>query len=141
MVGMHIALVPPSPNANTVAEVQREMAILWGRHIAPWWEAANGAQPGMTNSAAALFNAATGTYESKPVAQNPFCSGHSQLADGSVIATGGEMPSSEYAEVGQGLHRNQSPASAHMLQTDPTQLQPVLEHCRPARAGARELPR
>ena len=49
------------------------------RHIAPWWEAINGAQPGMTNSAAALYDAVTGAYEARPTPYNPFCSGHSHL--------------------------------------------------------------
>jgi hypothetical protein len=41
--------------------------------------AANGAQPGMATSVAALFDAARGTYESKPMPEYPFCSGQSHL--------------------------------------------------------------
>jgi hypothetical protein len=44
------------------------------------WEAqTGGAQPGMTNSAAALFDALTGTYVPKPLTENPFCTGQSHL--------------------------------------------------------------
>jgi hypothetical protein len=32
---MHVALVPPSPGANTLAELQQELVILWSRHITP----------------------------------------------------------------------------------------------------------
>ena len=77
---MHVALVPPSPTANTAAELQQELVILWSRHITPAYVTANGAQPGMETSVAALFDAARGTYESKPMPEYPFCSGQSHLA-------------------------------------------------------------
>lgn len=54
--------------------------MVWSRHINPTWEVANGGtQLGMANSAAALFDAKTGAYVSKPMAQNLYGSGHTQL--------------------------------------------------------------
>jgi hypothetical protein len=54
--------------------------VVWSRHINPAWEAANGGvQPGMANSAAALFDAAAGTYVSKPMPQNLYGSGGTLL--------------------------------------------------------------
>ena len=49
------------------------------RHISPAWEAIHGAQPGMAQSAAALFDVTTGTYTAQRTPYNPFCTGHSHL--------------------------------------------------------------
>jgi hypothetical protein len=97
-----MALVPPSPGANTQAALQSERALVWSRHVNPTWIP----QPvNMTNSVSSLFDAVTGTYVSVPVAQNPFSSGQGHLPDGSVIVVGGEQLSATYPEAGRGTGR------------------------------------
>jgi hypothetical protein len=35
MTATHMSIVPPGPDANTAAELNREIAIVWNRHINP----------------------------------------------------------------------------------------------------------
>lgn len=35
--------------------------------------------------------------------QHPFCSGHGHLADGTIVAAGGEMPANQYPETPTGV--------------------------------------
>ena len=81
VVAIHAGLIP---GTNT--------CLIWGREQPDFVPP----QPGLRSAdgvaeVSTLYDYVSGTYQVKPMRLHPFCSGHSHLSDGTLIAAGGKL--------------------------------------------------